>query len=107
GERARASRPRCPGRAVAVAGNVGKTTTKELTAAVLGSRYAVLKSHANFNDEIGLAMTLFHLDQSHERAVLEVGMFELGEIARLCAIAQPTIAAVLNVGPTHLERLGS
>ncbi|HLF76487.1 MAG TPA: UDP-N-acetylmuramoyl-tripeptide--D-alanyl-D-alanine ligase [Dehalococcoidia bacterium] len=96
-----------PARAVAVAGNVGKTTTKELTAAVLARRYSVLKSPSNFNDEIGLAMTLFQLTEAHERAVVEVGMFELGEIRRLCEISRPHTAIVLNVGPTHLERLGS
>jgi UDP-N-acetylmuramoyl-tripeptide--D-alanyl-D-alanine ligase len=96
-----------PARSVVVAGNVGKTTTKELTAAILGKRFKVLKSPANFNDEIGLAMTLFGLTEAHERAVVEVGMFELGEIRRLCEIARPHTAIVLNVGPTHLERLGS
>jgi UDP-N-acetylmuramoyl-tripeptide--D-alanyl-D-alanine ligase len=92
----------------AIAGNVGKTTTKELTAAVLqGCGHTVLKSPMNFNDEIGLAMTLFQLNPTYDRAVLEVGMFELGEIRRLCQIAQPQIGVVLNVSPTHLERLGS
>ena len=94
-------------RSVVVAGNVGKTTTKELTASVLAQKYDVLRSPANFNDEVGLAMTFFMLEEHHQRAVLEVGMFECGEIARLCQIAQPETAIVLNVGPTHLERLGS
>lgn len=107
GELARYWRQQFPVRTVAVTGNVGKTTTKEAIAAILGSQYRVLKSPANFNDEIGLAMTLFQLEPSHERLVVEVGMFELGEIARLCQIAAPDISVVLNVGPTHLERLGS
>lgn len=107
GELARHYRARFPAKSIAVAGNVGKTTTKETIAAVLGSRYQVLKSPANFNDEIGLAMTLFMLDETRERIVVEVGMFELGEIRRLCEIAAPEIAVVLNVGPTHLERLGT
>lgn len=107
GELGRHYRARFPAKAVAVAGNVGKTTTKEAIAAVIGSAHRVLKSPANFNDEIGLAMTLFQLNQSYDRLVVEVGMFELGEIARLCEIAAPEIAVVLNVGPTHLERLGS
>jgi len=94
-------------KAIVVTGNVGKTTTKELVAAVLASKYEVLKSPANFNDEIGLSMTLFGLTDRHQRIVLEAGMFELGEIRRLCEIAQPEIAVVLNVGPTHLQRLGS
>jgi UDP-N-acetylmuramoyl-tripeptide--D-alanyl-D-alanine ligase len=107
GELARHYRNRFDAKAIAVAGNVGKTTTKEVISAVLGSKYRVLKSPANFNDEIGLAMTLFMLEPQHERVVVEVGMFELGEIARLCEIAQPEISVVLNVGPTHLERLGT
>lgn len=108
GELGRAWRSRFDVRAVAITGNVGKTTTKELTAAVLqGCGHTVLKSPKNFNDEIGLAMTLFQLDPTYDRTVVEVGMFELGEIRRLCQIAQPQIAVVLNVGPSHLERLGS
>ena len=107
GELARDWRARFPARCTVVTGNVGKTTTKELTAAVLGRTHTVLKSPSNFNDEIGLAMTLFQLNESHERIVVEVGMFELGEIRRLCEVAQPSTAVVLNVGPTHLERLGS
>ena len=108
GELARFWRDRFPLlKTTVIAGNVGKTTTKELTAAVLDRFFEVLRSPANFNDEIGLAMTLFQLDASHERAVLEVGMFEPGEIRRLCQIARPETAVVLNVGPIHLERLGS
>lgn len=108
GELARAWRSRFDVCAVAIAGNVGKTTTKELTAAVLqGCGHTVLRSPMNFNDEIGLAMTLLQLDPTYDRVVVEVGMFELGEIRRLCQIAQPQIGVVLNVGPTHLERLGS
>jgi UDP-N-acetylmuramoyl-tripeptide--D-alanyl-D-alanine ligase len=107
GELARFWRVNQRARSVVIAGNVGKTTTKELTAAVLARRFNVLKSFSNFNDEVGLAMTLFGLTEAHERAVLEVGMFELGEIRRLCEIARPHTAVVLNVGPTHLERLGT
>jgi UDP-N-acetylmuramoyl-tripeptide--D-alanyl-D-alanine ligase len=108
GELGRAWRSRFDVRAVAVTGNVGKTTTKELTAAVLeGCGHTVLKSPKNFNDQIGLAMTLFQLNESYDRVVVEVGMFELGEIRRLCQIVQPRIGVVLNVGPTHLARLGS
>jgi UDP-N-acetylmuramoyl-tripeptide--D-alanyl-D-alanine ligase len=107
GEIARHWRQRFFIKSVVVTGSVGKTTTKELIAAVLGSKYNVLKSPANFNDEVGLAMTLFQLTRRHERAVLEVGMFDLGEIRRLCEIAMPEIGVVTNVGPTHMERLGS
>src|SRR5262245_46952250 len=100
-------RSRFPVKVIAVAGNVGKTTTKELTAAILASRYDVLKSFSNFNDEVGLSMTLFGLGPQHERAVVEVAMERLGEIRRLCEVARPAISVVLSVGPTHLSRLGS
>jgi UDP-N-acetylmuramoyl-tripeptide--D-alanyl-D-alanine ligase len=107
GELARHYRARFPVKTIAVTGNVGKTTTKELIAAVLRQKFNVLRSPSNFNDEIGLAMSLFGLNEYYERAVVEVGMFETGEIKRLCEIARPSISVVLNVGPTHLERLGS
>jgi UDP-N-acetylmuramoyl-tripeptide--D-alanyl-D-alanine ligase len=94
-------------RVVVVTGNVGKTTTKEVTAALLGRRFSVLKSKANFNDNIGVAMMVLAMREGHERAVLEVGMDHAGEIARSCEIAGPDTAVVLNVGPTHMEALGS
>lgn len=92
---------------VAITGSVGKTTTKELTAAVLRQRYTTLQSEGNLNNEIGLPLTLLQLDSSHQRAVLEMGMYALGEIELLCRIARPRIGVVTNVGPVHLERLGS
>ena len=92
---------------VGITGSVGKTTTKEITAAVLRQRYATLKSEGNLNNEIGLPLTLLQLDDSHQRAVLEMGMYALGEIAQLCSIAQPRIGVITNVGPVHLERLGT
>lgn len=108
GELARFWRARFPNlKAVVITGNVGKTTTKELSAALMGRFFKVLKSPANFNDEVGLSMTLFQLTETHERAVLEVAMDHLGEIRRSCEIIRPETAVVLNVGPTHLERLGS
>lgn len=107
GDLASAFRARFHVQVIGITGNVGKTTTKELTAAVLGARYRVLKSPANFNDEAGLSMTLFQLEREHERAVVEMGMYRLGEIRRLCEIARPAAGVVTNVGPTHVERLGS
>ncbi|MEZ4768356.1 MAG: UDP-N-acetylmuramoyl-tripeptide--D-alanyl-D-alanine ligase [Caldilineales bacterium] len=92
---------------VGITGSVGKTTTKEITAAVLRRRYVTLKSAGNLNNEIGLPLTLLQLDDSHQRAVLEMGMYALGEIAQLCRIARPRIGVVTNVGPVHLERLGT
>jgi UDP-N-acetylmuramoyl-tripeptide--D-alanyl-D-alanine ligase len=94
-------------RVVGVTGSVGKTTCKELIAAVLGTRWRVLKSPANLNTEIGLPLTLLELTPQHQRAVLEMAMYGPGEIDLLCHIAQPQIGVVTNVGPVHLERLGS
>ena len=92
---------------VGVTGSVGKTTTKEITAAVLAARYPVLKNEANYNNEIGLPLTLLDLTHRHKRAVLEMGMYAQGEIRALCKIARPEMGVVTNVGPSHLERLGS
>jgi len=94
-------------RVVGVTGSVGKTTTKELTAAVLMRRYATLKSEASYNNEIGVPLTLMHLTQEHERVVLEMGMYDVGEIADLARIAQPHVGVVTIVGPVHLERAGT
>jgi len=92
---------------IGITGSVGKTTCKELTASVLGHTYRVLKSEANLNTEIGLPLTLLQLGPEHQRAVLEMGMYARGEIALLCQLARPHIGVVTNVGPVHLERLGS
>jgi UDP-N-acetylmuramoyl-tripeptide--D-alanyl-D-alanine ligase len=94
-------------RCVVVTGNTGKTTTKELTAALLDNEFSVHRSPSNFNDNIGVAMSILAITPEHEFAVQEVGMDHLGEIRRSCEIAQPQTAIVLNVGPTHLEKLGS
>jgi len=100
-------RERRHARVIGVTGSVGKTTTKEIAAAVLGTRYPVLKNDANYNNEIGLPLTLLKLSHRHKRAVLEMGMYALGEIRTLCEIARPEVGVVTNVGPSHLERLGS
>ncbi len=92
---------------VAVTGSVGKTTAKETIASVLETRYRVLKSEANINTEIGIPLTLLRLTPQHQRAVLELGMYARGDIALLAKIAAPRIGVVTNVGPVHLERLGS
>jgi UDP-N-acetylmuramoyl-tripeptide--D-alanyl-D-alanine ligase len=94
-------------RVVGITGSVGKSSTKELTWAVLRQRFHTLKNPGNLNNEIGLPLTLLGLDESHERVVLEMGMYNLGEISELCAIAAPHVGVVTNVGPTHLERLGT
>lgn len=88
---------------VAITGSTGKTTTKELIAASLGRRFAVLKSPGNLNNDFGLPLALLALDLSHEVAVMELAMSARGEIARLARIAEPQIGVVTNVAPVHLE----
>jgi len=94
-------------RVVGITGSVGKTTTKEIAAAVLGQRFVTLKNPGNQNNEIGLPLTVLALDEQHQMLVLEMGMYDVGEIAQLCQIARPHVGVVTNVGPVHLERLGS
>ena len=92
---------------IAVTGSVGKTTTKELIAAALSTHGCVLKTQANFNNEIGVPKTLLALKASHDYAVVEMGMRGPGEIAQLAQIASPDIAVITNVGTAHIGRLGS
>jgi UDP-N-acetylmuramoyl-tripeptide--D-alanyl-D-alanine ligase len=94
-------------RVIGVTGSVGKSTTKELIWSVLSIRFNTLKSQGNYNNEIGLPLTLLQLEDGHERVVLEMGMYDLGEIASLCEIAQPHVGVITNIGPVHLERLGT
>lgn len=90
---------------VAVTGSVGKTTTKDLLAACLGSR--TLKTPGNYNNEIGLPLTLLGLTDEHLACVVELAMRGPGEIALLSGIAQPTACIIVNVAPVHLETMGS
>jgi UDP-N-acetylmuramoyl-tripeptide--D-alanyl-D-alanine ligase len=92
---------------IGVTGSVGKTTTKEISAFILSRRFTVLKNDANYNNEIGLPLTLLRATSRHDHAVLEMGMYAPGEIRLLCQIAKPRIGVVTNVGPVHLERVGS
>lgn len=92
---------------VAVTGSVGKTTVKELIAAVLSTRGNVLKTQYNYNNEIGVPKTLLELSSAHNYAVIEMGMRGSGEIALLSQIARPTVAVITNVGTAHIGRLGS
>lgn len=94
-------------RVIGVTGSVGKTSTKELAASVLSQRYSTHRNVGNLNSEQGLPLTLLGLHSGHERAVLEMGMYSLGEIRFLCSLARPQIGVVTNVGPSHLERLGT
>lgn len=92
---------------VGITGSVGKTTTKDLTKAVLSRRWLTLANPGNYNTEIGLPLTIFHLSDQHGAAVLEMAMRAPGEIARLAEIARPEIAVITRIGETHLELLGS
>ena len=104
---ARAVREAWGGKIAGVTGSVGKTTTKEILAALLGARFRVLKSEGNFNNEYGLPLTLFKLDETHEAAVLEMGMSRRGELSRLAEIARPDVGVVTRVSPAHLEFFSS
>jgi UDP-N-acetylmuramoyl-tripeptide--D-alanyl-D-alanine ligase len=92
---------------VAVTGSNGKTTTREMIAAILATRGKVLKTEGNLNNEVGVPLTLFGLEAAHEAAVVEMGMSHPGEIARLAAIAEPQIGVVTLAAPAHLEGLGT
>ncbi len=92
---------------IGITGSVGKTSTKELAAAVMRRRFETLHSPGNLNSEQGLPLTLLGLDSRYTCAVLEMGMYALGEIDMLCRLARPRIGIVTNVGPVHLERLGT
>lgn len=92
---------------IGITGSVGKSTTKELVAEVLGRRYYTLKNEGNYNNEIGLPVTILSLTKGHQRAVLEMGFYVPGEIKFLCEIARPKIGVVTNIGTVHAERAGS
>lgn len=94
-------------RVIGITGSVGKTTSKELIAEVLGQRYKTFKSSGNFNNEIGLPLSMLGIRQEDERAVLEMGFYVSGEIAFLSEIAQPHVGVVTNIGTVHAERAGS
>src|SRR5215470_3481827 len=104
---ARAVREAWGGKIAGVTGSVGKTTTKEILAALLGTRLRILKSEGNFNNEYGLPLTLFHLDETHQAAVLEMGMSRRGELSRLAEIARPDVGVVTRVAQAHLEFFAS
>jgi len=90
---------------IGVTGSAGKTTTKDMIARVLSEKYPTLKNEANFNNEIGVPLTLLKLTRKHRAAVIEMGMQGRGEIELLARIARPTIAVVTNIGEAHLEFL--
>lgn len=92
---------------LAITGSVGKTTTKEMCACALQSRFSVHKTSGNFNNEIGMPLTLLKLKKEHEAAVIEMGMSNFGEIERLSKTCKPDVALITNIGMSHIENLGS
>lgn len=91
---------------IGVTGSVGKTSTKELVSSVLSQRYRVHKTAGNFNNELGVPLTLFGLEESHEAAVIEMGISGFGEMTRLSKMVRPDISVITNIGCCHLENLG-
>lgn len=91
---------------IGVTGSVGKTTAKEMTAAVLSQKYNVLKTPENLNNEIGVPLTLLSLKEEHEAAVIEMGISDFGEMSRLAKMVQPDICLITSIGYCHLEQLG-
>ncbi len=92
---------------VGITGSVGKTSTKEMIASVLSQKYNVLKTEGNFNNEIGLPLTVFNIREEHEIAVLEMGISHFGDMEPLARIARPDICVITNIGYAHLENMGS
>lgn len=90
---------------VGITGSVGKTSTKEMIASVLAQKYNVLKTEGNFNNEIGLPLTIFKIREEHEVAVLEMGISDFGEMHRLAEMANPDVCVITNIGLCHLENL--
>jgi UDP-N-acetylmuramoyl-tripeptide--D-alanyl-D-alanine ligase len=101
------NRQRSQASVVAITGSNGKTTTRRMTTAVLERQYDILTAAGNFNNDIGLPLTLLDLSADHQWAVLELGTNHPGEIARLSDICTPDIGVLTNIGPAHLEGLGS
>jgi len=100
-------RARFKGKAVAITGSAGKTTTKEVIASVLSQKYKTLKTIGNLNNDIGLPLTLLRREPDHEAMVLEMGMNHMGEISVLSRVGKPDICLITNIGDAHIENLGS
>lgn len=107
GDMAAFNRRRSQASVVGITGSNGKTTTRQFTVTVVSQQYNTLATAGNFNNEIGLPLTLLGLESGHQWAVVELGTNNPGEIARLAAICSPNIGVITNIGPAHLEGLGS
>ena len=92
---------------IAITGSVGKTSTKDMIASVFGTHYNTLKTMGNFNNEVGLPLTVFRMTNEHDVVVLEMGMNNFYEISRLSNIGKPDVAVITNIGVSHIENLGS
>lgn len=90
---------------IGITGSVGKTSTKEFIASVLSQQYTTLKTEGNFNNEVGLPLTVLGIRKEHQKAVLEMGISDFGEMHRLSEIAKPDICVITNIGQCHLENL--
>ena len=93
----------CPAKVVGITGSNGKTTVKEMVASILRQQGKILATDGNFNNELGLPLTLFNLEKTHDYAVLEMGASNPGDIAYLASIARPDVGLVTNIGPAHLQ----
>ena len=94
-------------RIVGITGSVGKTSTKEFIAGVLAEKLKVLKTEGNFNNEIGVPLTLLRIREEHEAAVVEMGISDFGEMHRLSKMVKPDVCVITNIGQCHLENLKS
>lgn len=96
-------RNQCPAKVIGITGSNGKTTVKEMIASILRQNGTVLATDGNFNNELGLPLTVFRLDATHDYAVLEMGASNPGDIAYLAEIARPDVGVITNIGPAHLQ----
>ena len=97
----------CKSKVIAVTGSNGKTTTKDMIESVLSTEFKVKKTQGNYNNEIGMPLTLLELDEDTEISILEMGMSGFHQIELLSHIAQPDIAVITNIGESHMQDLGS
>ena len=107
GDIARGARQQLSCKVVGITGSVGKTTTKEMMAAVLASTYDTAKTEKNFNNDLGLPMTVLSVQPEQQMAVFEMGMNHFGEMRYLTSIAKPNVAVIVNIGTAHIGQLGS